>query len=588
MKNIFNFAAIVLMMVMCMGLNRVSAQEAIFSEDFTAVTDGGDQQCNAKGSAFNNTTLAAVLPGWSSYKVYPANGKVKLGTGSENGWLQTPALDLSAHGSIIIEFDARAWNTNNASEGSTMTVYVGSTAYTVEGLANSGSTQNVECDLSHFQVRAAGGNADVTIRFEGNPRCFIDNIAIYASTEPAISVSGNATFNNLTVNQAVNSNLICHGYNLTAGQTSNISLTGDSQFTTTVTSAANDDLMSDDGVVIPISFVAAASGNYSATLSISNSNLTNPVTVALTATVIDVVDIPTIAELRAIVDNSSVTDTLTYPTVYRYTGHGYITQKFTNDKTKWMQDETGAIQIYDNSLYLENVNVGREVTNVMGRLMNYYGYVELKPIAGVADGDINVFPSNPVSPMVITLSQLQDMEFMNQIQGQLVKLEGVTFQATGEFTKQVRYVVEQNGVLDTAIYFTSTYDTQVGTSIPTGAVDVVGVNMLTAAYSAGYGSPRVDSRYYVLPRDGWGTGIHENEAASLNVYPNPCEDNVTVEVDAPASSVVIYNMQGQVVYSESVSMGTQTIQTSQLAPGIYVMSVFSNAQLVGSTKIVKK
>ena len=157
--------------------------------------------------------MGDVLPGWSSYKAYPANGKVKVGTGSEHGWIETPALDLSGVGSIRIVFDARAWNTNNATEGSTMTVTVNSTAYTVEGLANSGQTSDVQCDLTTFELIAAGGGA-TTIRFEGSPRAFIDNIAVYAATDPTMSVQGTTSFNNVSVNQACTSTLIAHGYNL--------------------------------------------------------------------------------------------------------------------------------------------------------------------------------------------------------------------------------------------------------------------------------------------------------------------------------------------------------------------------------------
>ena len=114
MKKIFTLFVLALMTVFTL-----SAQNApLFSQDFSSVTGSGTQQCDASGTAFNNTTLGDVLPGWSSYKAYPANGKVKVGTGSENGWIETPAIDLSGVGSIRIVFDARAWNTNNATEGS--------------------------------------------------------------------------------------------------------------------------------------------------------------------------------------------------------------------------------------------------------------------------------------------------------------------------------------------------------------------------------------------------------------------------------------------------------------------------------------
>lgn len=584
MKKIFTLFVLALMTVFTLS----AQNEPIFSEDFASVTDGGDQQCNAKGTAFNNTTLAAVLPGWSSYKCYPANGKVKVGTGSENGWIETPAIDLSGVGSIRIVFDARAWNTNNANDGSTMTVYVNSTAYTVEGLPNSGSTNDVQCDLTTFEVIAAGGGA-TTIRFEGSPRAFIDNIAVYAATDPTMNVQGITSFNNVSVNQACTSTLTAHGYNLTAGGTTTIAISGDTQFATTATTAANDDLMSDDGVAIPITFSADAAGSYAATLTLTNDDYT--ATVALTATVITITDVPTIAGLRALIDNSdvnaNVTDTSAF---YRYTGQGYVTQVFkTGSYTKWIQDETGAIQLYDPDAHLTNVSVDQEITNVIGHISNYFGYTEFKVMAGIANADINAFPSSTPAPIVVTLAQLQDQEYMDGIQGQLIKLENVTFNETGTFTKQIRYTVNQNGVTDTAVYFTGQYDTQVGADIPTTACDVVGVNMRTAAYSNGYGSPRVESRYYILPKSfDNGSKLDESPYLDPRVYPNPTQGNVTLRIRTEVTHVAIYNMMGELVSSQAISNGTNTIKMSQLAQGLYFICIFNGNEMIDKVKVVRQ
>ena len=584
MKKIFTLFVLALMTVFTLS----AQNDPIFSEDFASVTDGGDQQCNAKGTAFTNTTLAAVLPGWSSYKAYPANGKVKVGTGSEHGWIETPAIDLSGVGSIRIVFDARAWNTNNANDGSTMTVYVNSTAYTVEGLPNSGSTNDVQCDLTTFEVIAAGGGA-TTIRFEGSPRAFIDNIAVYAATDPTISVQGTTAFHNVDTNQACTSTLTAHGYNLTEGGTTTISISGDTQFATTATTASNDDLMSTDGVDIPISFSADAVGSYAATLTLTNDDYT--ATVALTATVIAITDVPTIASLRALIDNSDVNDTVTdYSTFYRYTGHGYVTQVFkTGSYTKWIQDETGAIQLYDPAGYLTNVSIDQEITNVIGHVSNYFGYTEFKVMAGITNADINAFPSAAPAPIVVTLEQLQDQTYMDGIQGQLIKLENVTFNETGTFTKQIRYTVTQNGVTDTAVYFTGQYDTQVGADIPTTACDIVGVNMRTAAYSNGYGSPRVESRYYILPKTlGDGTLVNENPALQAKVYPNPTSGNVTLEINGEATHAAIYNMMGELVDSQAINNGVNTLKMNQLTSGVYFICIFNGNEMVGKTKVVRQ
>lgn len=584
MKKIFTLFVLALMTVFTLS----AQNDPIFSEDFSGVTGSGTQQCDASGTAFNNTTLASALPGWSSYKCYPANGKVKVGTSSENGWIETPAIDLSGVGSIRIVFEARAWNTNNANDGSTMTVTVNSTAYTVEGLPNSGATSNVECDLATFEIISAGGGA-TTIRFEGSPRAFIDNIAIYAATDPTISVQGTTAFHNVGINQACTSTLTAHGYNLTEGGTTTISISGDTQFATTATTASNDDLMSDDGVAIPISFSADAAGSYTATLTLTNDDYT--ATVALTATVIAITDVPTIAGLRALIDNSDVNANVTDTTAfYRYTGQGYVTQVFkTGSYTKWIQDETGAIQLYDPDGYLTNVSIDQEITNVIGHISNYYGYTEYKVLSGITNADINAFPTTVPEPVVVTLEQLQDQEYMDGIQGQLIMIQNVTFNETGTFTKQVRYTLTQGNVTDTAVYFTGQYDTQVGADIPTVACGIIGVNMRTAAYSNGYGSPRVESRYYILPKEiNPVLTVNENLALQAKVYPNPTSGDVTLEINGQATHAAIYNVMGELVDSQSVNDGVSTIKMSQLTSGVYFICIFNGNEMVGKTKVVRQ
>lgn len=588
MKKCNNFLMVLATIVLCLGVSFASAQEPLFSEDFSGVTGSGTQQCEANGSTITNTLDNFLQqPGWSGDYVYPANGKVKLGTGSANGWIETPAIDLNGVGSIRIVFDARAWNTNNASDGTTMTVTVNGTSYLVEGLANSGSTQDVQCDLTTFEVIAAGGGS-TTIRFEGSPRAFLDNVAVYAATDPTISVQGTTSFTNVPVNQQCSSNLTVKGFNLTAGGTTEVALSGDSQFTISASSYSNDDLMSEDGVSLPFIFSAAEAGSYTATLSLTNSDAA--ATVTLSATVIEITEVPTIADLRALINNSDVNQNYTDSVFYKYTGHGFVTQVFkSGSSTKWIQDESGAIQLYDPDGYLSNVAQGMEITNVVGKMVNYYGYVEMNVQSALATTDINAFPTNIPEALAITLEQLQDQTYMDAIQGQLVKLENVTFSATGTFTKQTRYVLSQGGVTDTAVYFTGAYDTQVGADIPTTACNIIGVNMRTAAYSAGYGTPRVDSRYYILPREfAPVTGISENGTTRVSVYPNPASDNVTLTIGGDATTVSVYNVMGTLVSTQPVSCGANTVNMSSLPAGVYFLRITNGNEAVGTVKVVRQ
>ncbi|MBR0077176.1 MAG: hypothetical protein IJP72_02105, partial [Bacteroidales bacterium] len=79
MKKCYNFLMVMMTVILCLGVNFASAQEPIFSEDFSAVTGSGTQQCEAANGSITNS-LDEILPGWSGDWVYPANGKVKLST----------------------------------------------------------------------------------------------------------------------------------------------------------------------------------------------------------------------------------------------------------------------------------------------------------------------------------------------------------------------------------------------------------------------------------------------------------------------------------------------------------------------------
>ena len=590
MKKCYNFLMVLATVVLCLGVNFASAQEPLFSEDFSGVTGSGTQQCEANSSTITNTLDNFLQqPGWSGDYVYPANGKVKLGTGSANGWIETPAIDLNGVGSIRIVFDARAWNTNTASDGTTMTVTVNGTSYLVEGLANSGSTQDVQCDLTTFEVIAAGGGA-TTIRFEGSPRAFLDNVAVFAATDPTISVQGTTSFTNVPVNQQCSSNLTVKGFNLTAGGTTEVALSGDTQFAISASSYSNDDLMSEDGVSLPFIFSAAEAGDYTATLSFTNSDLTDAFTITLTATVINVNEIATIAGLRALIDNSNVNQNFTDSVFYKYVGHAYVTQVFqSGSNTKWIQDETGAVQLYDPDGHLTNVAQGMEITNLVGKMCNYFGYIEMNVQAPLANSDINAFPTTIPEPVAITLEQLEDQTYMDGIQGQLVKMENVTFNQTGTFDRYGFYTVTQNGSTDTAVYVTSNYDNIKGQDIPTTACNIIGVNMRTAAYSNGYGSDRLPSRYYILPREVTPvTGISENGKTNVSVYPNPTADNVTLTIGGEATTVSVYNVMGTLVSTQSVSYGANTVNMSSMPAGVYFLRITNGNEAVGTVKVVRQ
>ena len=597
MKKCYNFLMVLATIVLCLGVNFASAQTVILSENFDAVTGGNSNNTNTQcyaGSGTITNGLDTILPGWSGEWVYPAIGKVKLGKKSNNacvsGYLQLDTIDLTAYESVRIAFQAKSWN---GSDPTTMTVYVDTIAYEITGLPNTGSSDAEACDLADFSIIAAGG-AVRAIRFESDCRMFLDNVVITSATDPMLVTQGTTNFSNLSVNQEVSGSVTVKGYNLPADTTVAVVMVGDTLFSTPVTTLTTDTLMSENGVTVPFTFSAPAAGNYAATMLFINDELFDTVRVALTANVVSINEISTIAGLRALINTSNVEAHTTDSVFYKYTGHAYITvvgrPKDNVIQSKWMQDSTGAIQLYDPTGLLANVNQGVEITNVVGWVENYFGYAEFNVKAGIANSDINAFPTTIPAPITITLAQLHDQTYMDSIQGQLVRMENVTFDQTGTFDRLNFYTVTENGTSDTACYFPTNYHPLSTTEIPTTAVNIIGVNWRTSVQlTSNAQGPRLPSRYFIIPSKLEPvTGISENGKTSIIVYPNPTADNVTLTIDGDATTVSVYNMMGARVSTQSVSYGANTVNMSSMPAGVYFLRITNGNEAVGTVKVVRQ
>jgi hypothetical protein len=81
-------------------------------------------------------------------------------------------------------------------------------------------------------------------------------------------------------------------------------------------------------------------------------------------------------------------------------------------------------------------------------------------------------------------------------------------------------------------------------------------------------------------------GVHETHAESAfnaELYPNPAKGQVTLstDYDKGAVSVMVLNMQGQIVATFTVE-GQRTIDVSRWPAGIYTV------QMLGGTVVTKK
>lgn len=79
------------------------------------------------------------------------------------------------------------------------------------------------------------------------------------------------------------------------------------------------------------------------------------------------------------------------------------------------------------------------------------------------------------------------------------------------------------------------------------------------------------------------SGVKSIAAASMNVYPNPVIDQLTI--NAKFNKVVISNLVGQQV--KTIETSNKTINVSSLSKGVYVVKAFNNGKQVGTAKITK-
>jgi PKD repeat protein len=73
-----------------------------------------------------------------------------------------------------------------------------------------------------------------------------------------------------------------------------------------------------------------------------------------------------------------------------------------------------------------------------------------------------------------------------------------------------------------------------------------------------------------------GIGIEDNEG-NIECFPNPASDVVTVKTNTMMNTIKIYNVNGQLVYTDNnVATSNQTINVSKFQRGIYFMEIEAN------------
>jgi hypothetical protein len=296
--------------------------------------------------------------------------------------------------------------------------------------------------------------------------------------------------------------------------------------------------------------------------------------------------VATIAELRAkwttaLDPNANTSDN----TIYKLTGDAVVTAINSSYRNQiFIQDATAAIVIdntADNTTngpaILTNIVQGDKINSIYGSLTNYYGHLQLvvkqpsyTKIAEYAE----------VNPIVVTLAQLNDNNYMNSIQSQLIKINSVRFEnpPATSFANNTYYKLRQGEVIQDSAVWTHIFNVLVGT-IPTTNKDITGVNKITR------------NTYCIIPRKD--TDIKEPVSiASVGdfnaaIYPNPVQDLLTVQANNQIKNIEIFNMFGQRIHIQQGNSNVHHLNVSDLSSGVYMLKLTSSNGFTTS-KFVKR
>ena len=82
------------------------------------------------------------------------------------------------------------------------------------------------------------------------------------------------------------------------------------------------------------------------------------------------------------------------------------------------------------------------------------------------------------------------------------------------------------------------------------------------------------------------TDIKSSDEQIFSVYPNPANDNITIDSKVEIKSIEVYSNQGQLVKRKDCSSFTESFDLSDLSNGIYFLKLKTEKQTF-TQKIIK-
>ncbi len=111
-----------------------------------------------------------------------------------------------------------------------------------------------------------------------------------------------------------------------------------------------------------------------------------------------------------------------------------------------------------------------------------------------------------------------------------------------------------------------------GSATVGGYIDWIAWNS-TGMYAPGEGDALPDN-IFVDGRDDV-VSVNDKNSNSLRIYPNPAKNYLNISTDQPGSEINIFDITGKQKFHMTMNSSRETIHTSFLPPGVYIVSVRS-------------
>ena len=276
--------------------------------------------------------------------------------------MQTPAIALTEGDAYLLSFDAQAWN----GDAETIIVTINGTRYEISGLENTENTgtSGAPTQMKTFEKEFTA-TAATTIRFssknKSKSRFFLDNVKVQVdSDEPSFNVVSTLSMNTV-MDKPVSKTVSVTGRHL-ADDITVTCPTGN--FSVEPATLDKEAVMGENGAEFTVTFNGSVASD-NVTLTLASGELTK--TIEVTATAETATEVENIAALREKdADESTV-----------YTVKGEVVVTAVDGISTWVQDASGAIQIYGSTG--NTYAVGDGITGIFGTLKDYNGLIELIP-----------------------------------------------------------------------------------------------------------------------------------------------------------------------------------------------------------------